>query len=403
MEQPVSKNKRDLLPRLRTILNGQGSPETRIDQALILLNQETDQGEASARASEVWTSFPSREGSGASPQPPGSHRKTRPVPAFIGNSPAMQAVHAAIQLISKTSATVLLRGESGTGKELAAQWIHHSGARAAQPFVVVHCAAVPEPLIESTLFGHERGAFTGASQTRKGRMEQAHGGTLFLDEVGDIPLTTQVKLLRVLQDKEFERVGSGETRAVDVRVIAATHRHLEAMVEAGEFREDLYYRLNVVPLTLPPLRDRGADVPELIRHFLDTFNRDNNRAIRFGKDLLHVMSTYHWPGNIRELQNCIERLVVLADGSPMDVRTVPNSLAPYIDHMREVRGQAPSRVLPSQASQPLPARLDEIERTRLREALQKAGWVKARAARLLGMTPRQIAYRIEKYQLVEEP
>ena len=207
----------------------------------------------------------------------------------------MHAVHAAIQRISLTSATVLLRGESGTGKELAAQRIHLSSARAGQPFVAVHCAAIPETLMESTLFGHERGAFTGASQARKGRLEQAHGGTLFLDEMGDISQATQVKLLRVLQEKEFERVGGGPTLSVDVRVIAATHRHLEAMVRAGEFREDLYYRLNVVPLTLPPLRDRPDDVPLLMTHFLDKVNRDNHRQVHLGKDLIQVMKAYHWP------------------------------------------------------------------------------------------------------------
>ncbi|MYH02081.1 MAG: AAA domain-containing protein, partial [Nitrospira sp. SB0675_bin_23] len=196
---------------------------------------------------------------------------------LIGNSTAMRAVEVAIQRISNTSATVLLRGESGTGKELVAHRIHSLSERAEQPFVVVHCAAIPETLIETTLFGQERGAFTGANQARKGRLEQAAGGTLFLDEVGDIPLSTQVKLLRVLQDKTFERVGGEETFSVNVRVIAATHRHLEAMVHTGEFREDLYYRLNVVPLTLPPLRARRDDVPLLIAHFLDKFNRANSR------------------------------------------------------------------------------------------------------------------------------
>lgn len=402
MKPDSAKDDRRLIPQLCSILNGDGSPETRIGQALALLDQEAKPGRASEPSSEAFASFPSLNGGESVPTSPSVARKKPKAPVLIGNSPAMHAIHAAIQRISLTSATVLLRGESGTGKELVAQRIHRSSARAGQPFVVVHCAAVPETLIESTLFGHERGAFTGASQARKGRLEQAHGGTLFLDEVGDIPLSTQVKLLRVLQDREFERVGSGQTLSVDVRVIAATHRHLEAMVRAGEFREDLYYRLNVVPLTLPPLRDRRDDVRSLIKHFLDKFNRDNGRHIQLGKDLIHVMSAYHWPGNIRELQNCIERLVVLAEAPTVDLQSIPESLATYFDHMRAVRSQAPPQSSTPGSHQTLPARLDAIERDRLREALKKAGWVKAKAARLLGMTPRQIAYRMEKYQFVEE-
>ena len=321
---------------------------------------------------------------------------------LIGNSTAMRAVEVAIQRISNTSATVLLRGESGTGKELVAHRIHSLSERAEQPFVVVHCAAIPETLIETTLFGQERGAFTGANQARKGRLEQAAGGTLFLDEVGDIPLSTQVKLLRVLQDKTFERVGGEETFSVNVRVIAATHRHLEAMVHTGEFREDLYYRLNVVPLTLPPLRARRDDVPLLIAHFLDKFNRANSRHIQLGQDVVHMMSVYHWPGNIRELQNCIERLVVLAETPLVNMEAIPESLTPYFDHMRTVQSQPTTKSNSPASQQTLSARLDAIERDRLRDALTKTGWVKAKAARLLGMTPRQVAYRIAKYQLIEE-
>lgn len=400
MKRERPEDDRRLISRLRSILNGTASPETRVGQALDLLNQEAESGRAPG-PSETFTSTPSRTvAERALPSPIGSRHKQR-TPVLIGNSPAMHAVHAAIQRISLTSATVLLRGESGTGKELAAQRIHLSSARAGQPFVAVHCAAIPETLMESTLFGHERGAFTGASQTRKGRVEEAHGGTLFLDEMGDISPATQVKLLRVLQEKEFERVGGGPTLSVDVRVIAATHRHLEAMVRAGEFREDLYYRLNVVPLTLPPLRDRPDDVPLLMAHFLDKVNRDHHRQIHLGKDLIQVMKAYHWPGNVRELQNCIERLVVLSEAPTIELRTIPESLVPYVEHMRAVHVQSATRSSAS-SQHTLPARLDAIERDRLREALTRAGWVKAKAARLLGMTPRQIAYRMEKYQLVDE-
>ena len=410
MKREHSKDDDKLITRLWAILDREDAPEARIGQAMDLLNQESVAGKAPGRSCEIAESFPRLKQAGDAPAPVGDDlrvvpaaRKKKQAPVLIGNGTAMQAVEAAIQRISNTSATVLLRGESGTGKELVAQRIHCLSERAEQPFVVVHCAAIPETLIETTLFGHERGAFTGANQARKGRLEQAAGGTLFLDEVGDIPLSTQVRLLRVLQDKTFERVGGEETFSVNVRVVAATHRHLEAMVHAGEFREDLYYRLNVVPLTLPPLRARRDDVPLLIVHFLDKFNRANSRHVQLGQDVVHMMSVYHWPGNIRELQNCIERLVVLAETSLVDSEAIPESLTPYFDHMRTVHSR-PSTGSNGPASQPtLSARLDAIERDRLREALRKTGWVKAKAARLLGMTPRQVAYRIAKYQLIEEP
>ena len=266
----------------------------------------------------------------------------------------------------------------------------------------MHCAAVPEALIESTLFGHERGAFTGAHQLKKGRLEQASGGTLFLDEMGDIPMATQVKLLRVLQEKEYERVGGNDTILADVRVIAATHRNLEAMVQAGEFREDLYYRLNVIPLVLPPLRDRREDVPSLIQHFLGKCNQEHHRTLQLAPGFVDLLSAYHWPGNIRELQNCIERLVALSDSTIVDIDSIPESLTSYFEHMRATRTSSSPKPQPVSIQQTLPDRLDAIERDRLREALTKAGWVKAKAARLLGMTTRQISYRMKKYQLVEE-
>ena len=409
MTRDLSKDDDKIVTRLRTILDGKDSPEARIGRALAFLDRESETVKTQGRSSEVSESSLRLTQAGDSPTPVGDDlrvvpaaRKQKQAPMLIGDSTAMQAVHTAIQRVSNTAATVLLRGESGTGKELVAQRIHRSSARADHPFVAVHCAAVPESLIETTLFGHERGAFTGANQARKGRLEHAHGGTLFLDEVGDIPLSTQIKLLRVLQDQEFERVGSAQTLSVDVRVIAATHRHLEALIRSGEFREDLYYRLNVVPLTLPPLRARRDDVRPLVTHFLEKFNRANSRDVELGKDLVDLISTYHWPGNIRELQNCIERLVVLAERSLIDVQSIPDSLVPYFDHMRTVQTRSIPKASSPASQQTLPARLDAIERDRLREALRKAGWVKAKAARLLGMTSRQIAYRIEKYRLVED-
>ncbi len=370
----------DLLEQVVKTLTGLGPPERRIDQALALLGHEPF----------------------ISVRPLKGSKSKKAMPTLIGKSPVMEALHIAIQRIASTPATVLIRGESGTGKELVARSIHVAGPRADNPFVVVHCAAVPETLIETTLFGHERGAFTGAHRLKKGRLEQAAGGTLFLDEVGDIPVSTQVKLLRVLQEKEYERVGGSETLRVDVRVIAATHRNLEAMVQHGEFREDLYYRLNVVPLVLPPLRDRKEDVPLLIRHFLAKFEQEHHRTIELAQPMVDLLSGYHWPGNIRELQNCIERLVVLSDSPIIDIDSIPDSLTSYFEHMRAIRTLPSEKPAHASPQQTLPDRLDAIERERLREALTKAGWVKAKAARSLGMTTRQISYRMRKYNLVEE-
>lgn len=380
MMAPSDMTLPDLLSQVVKILKGSDSPERRIEEALALIGQEL--------------LLPLQHGKGS--------KAAGTLPNLIGKSPVMEALHATIQRIAITPATVLIRGESGTGKELVARNLHVSSRRTKAPFVVVHCAAVPESLIEATLFGHERGAFTGAHRLKKGRIEQATGGTLFLDEVGDIPLSTQVKLLRVLQEKEYERVGGSETLQVEVRLIAATHRNLEAMVQNGEFREDLYYRLNVIPLVLPPLRDRQEDVPLLIHHFLDKFDQEPRRSLELAPSLIDLLSTYHWPGNIRELQNCIERLVVLSDSPRIGIDSIPDSLAPYFDHMRASRPSQKTKPLEGLSPQTLPDRLDAIERERLREALTKAGWVKAKAARLLGMTTRQISYRMKKFQLAEE-
>jgi Nif-specific regulatory protein len=238
---------------------------------------------------------------------------------------------------------------------------------------------------------------------RKGRFELADGGTLFLDEVGDIPFTVQVKLLRVLQEKCFERVGGTRMLSVDVRVIAATHRDLEAMVRAGTFREDLYYRLNVVPIALPPLRDRQSDIPLLIEHFLARSNRENRRDVTLGSELLTLMGRYHWPGNVRELQNCVERLVVLAEQEHVTFTAVPPSLRAYFSDMKQVTGTTRSEAGLLAGPTPRPERLadslQEIERRRLLDALERTGWVQAKAARVLGLTPRQVAYKIKKFHL----
>ncbi|MDE3243962.1 MAG: sigma 54-interacting transcriptional regulator [Nitrospirota bacterium] len=322
--------------------------------------------------------------------------------SLVGQSEAMSEVYEAIRRVSGSQATVLLRGESGTGKELVAKAIHLQGSRSRGPFVRLHCAAVTESLLESELFGHERGAFTGAVEQRKGRFELADGGTLFLDEVGDIPPSVQVKLLRVLQDKCFERVGGNRLLSVDVRLISATHRDLEAMVRAGTFREDLYYRLNVVPVTLPPLRARAGDIPLLIEHFLRRFNRENNRHVRLGRDLLALMTRYEWPGNVRELQNCVERLVVMAEpGSDLvTLDSVPSSLRGYVADMERVTHGAGS-MPKSVKGETLGQSLRDLEREQLKAALERSGWVQAKAARALGLSPRQVAYKIKKYGMSE--
>ena len=335
-----------------------------------------------------------------------SHTGPTPKPAgieLVGTSVAMRQIEEAIHRVAHSHATVLIRGESGTGKELIARAIHLESQRAGGPFIPLHCAAVADTLLESELFGHERGAFTGAHEQRKGKFELAEGGTLFLDEIGDIPATTQVKLLRVLQEKCVERVGGNRSVPVDVRVISATHRDLEAMVAAGTFREDLYYRLNVVPIVLPPLREREGDIPLLIGHFLTQLNRQNRRHIRLGNDLLVLMGRYHWPGNVRELQNCMERLVVMADPGRelVALDTVPASLRGYFADMKQVTTGLMKAVGPDEHGGTFGRSLQDIERTRLLEALQRTGWIQARTARMLGMTPRQVAYKIRKYGIKE--
>jgi len=324
---------------------------------------------------------------------------------LVGGSVAMKHIEEAIHRVALSHATVLVRGESGTGKELIARAIHGESSRTDGPFVPLHCAAVADSLLESELFGHERGAFTGAHEQRKGKFELAEGGTLFLDEIGDIPAATQVKLLRVLQEKCVERVGGSRSVQVDVRVISATHRDLEAMVGAGSFREDLYYRLNVVPIALPPLRHREGDIPLLINHFLEQFNRQNRRRIKLGTDVLVLMGRYHWPGNIRELQNCMERLVVMADPHRelVTLETVPASLRGYFADMKQVTTSAAAVDIGTAFSgrSTLGTSLQEIERTRLLEVLQRTGWIQTRTAKILGMTPRQVAYKIKKYGITE--
>jgi Nif-specific regulatory protein len=282
---------------------------------------------------------------------------------------------------------VLLRGESGTGKELVAKAIHYMSQRAKGPFIKFNCASIPEGLLESELFGHEKGAFTGATSLRKGRFELASDGTIFLDEIGDLPIGLQPKILRVLQEKEFERVGGEKTIKVDVRLIAATSRKLEELVSGGQFREDLYYRLNVVPVFLPPLRERRVDIPPLADYFLKKYNQENDKAVRLTPEALNAFLDYEWPGNVRELENTIERLVVMSSGKVIALSDVPLN----------VREQAVRARHSLQFKNALPSTIAEIEKATIMDALEKTGGIQAKAARLLGLTSRQIGYKMKRY------
>lgn len=397
------------LESIESVLLGEGPSAQKIDDALNVVRQRLRILRGGHAPMYSVTAFPGLSQGSMKARHKRSGQETdmeSHVTSLVGDSPAMRVVNEAIHRVSHSQATVLLRGESGTGKELVARAIHLHGPRAEKPFVPLHCAAVSDALLESELFGHERGAFTGAVDSRKGRFELAEGGTLFLDEIGDIPLATQVKLLRVLQEKCFERVGGSRPIAVDVRVISATHRDLEAMVRLGTFREDLYYRVNVVPITLPPLREREGDIPLLIDYFLERITHESHRQVRLGRDLLDLMTRYHWPGNVRELQNCIERLVVMADphNDPITLETIPPSLRVYFADMRQVTAVSSEPINQGRGhdtSRPLSAKLQEIERERLSDALRRTGWVQAKAARSLGLTARQVAYKMRKYGIQE--
>ena len=306
---------------------------------------------------------------------------------LIGTSRAMQDVYRQIAQVSGSDATVLLRGESGTGKELVAHAVHYASPRAARAFVKVNCAALPEGLIESELFGHEKGAFTGALAARRGRFELAHGGTLFLDEIGDLTPAVQVRLLRVLQEREFERVGGMETLRVDVRLIAATNRDLEALVADGRFRQDLYYRLAVFPIHIPPLRERKSDMLLLADHFVGKYSRQGGKDLRrISTPAIDMMMAYHWPGNVRELENVIERAVLLSDDRVIHGHHLPPTL-----QTAEASGTGPRGTLR--------ATLERVERELLLEALKSARGSMAAAARALGVTERIMGLRVARYRI----
>jgi Nif-specific regulatory protein len=304
---------------------------------------------------------------------------------IIGKSKAMQEVYDQIAQVSQSGTTVLIRGESGTGKELVANAIHYNSLRSGRPFIKVNCAALPETVIESELFGHEKGAFTGAVSQRKGRFELADGGTIFLDEIGDLSPATQIKLLRVLQEKELERVGGATTVKADVRVIAATNRNLEELIEEGRFRQDLYYRLNVFPIHVPPLRERGTDVLLLANYFADRFSRDNHKEIkRISTPAIDMLMSYHWPGNVRELENCVERAVLLSNDDVIHGHHLPPTL-----QTAEASGTVHKGTLPDT--------LDAVERELIVEALKNSRGNKAKAARTLGISERLMGLRVNKH------
>ncbi len=307
---------------------------------------------------------------------------------IVGNCSSMRSVYEQIAQVADSTATVLIRGESGTGKELVARAIHFASSRKGQAFITVNCAALPESLIESELFGHEKGAFTGASQQRRGRFELANGGTIFLDEIGDIAPAVQVRLLRVLQDRTFERVGGDRTIQVNVRVIAATSRDLEKAIKEGRFREDLYYRLNVFPIHLPPLRERRSDIILLADHFLQKYNEVHNRTIkRISTPAINMMMMYHWPGNVRELENCIERAVLTGTDNAIHGYTLPPSL--------QTSEETNTQLIPEEGAS-LRTMVDSYERELLVDALKKHRGNAAAVARHLQTTQRIVNYRIRR-------
>lgn len=315
---------------------------------------------------------------------------------IIGQSPRMLALYDLLEKVSPTKTNILVTGESGTGKELVAKAIHYNSPRKDRPFVTLNCGAIPEPLIESELFGHMKGAFTDAIATKKGLFEVADEGTLFLDEISELPLLMQVKLLRVLQDREFKRVGGTEDLRVDVRIIAATNKDLEEAVREKRFREDLFYRLNVIQIKLPPLRERIDDIPRLVMHFLKKFSSELNKSISSVSPEAHrLLQDYAYPGNVRELQNIIERAVALETSEELTAQ----NLRSYLDDHLQIKKGGMDLDIPSEGLEKF---VEEIERTLLVKALDRTHGIKKKAAELLGINFRSMRYRLEKYGLNQE-
>ncbi len=308
------------------------------------------------------------------------------LPGLIGQSGRMQEILVLLAKVIKSTATVLIQGESGTGKELVAEVIHRNGPRQKAPLIKVNCAAIPEGLLESELFGHERGAFTGATAQKPGKFELAHGGTIFLDEIGDMAPATQAKVLRVLEDRELFRVGATRPVRIDVRIIAATNKDLAEAVRRKEFREDLYHRLNVFPIVLPPLRERAGDIPLLVEHFLGEIRTTLQKPVAgISAEAMERLMAYSWPGNVRELRNCLERAAIMAEGDLIQAEDLPLSLR------LPTEPRAPSE------GQTLDDRLEEMERQRIIEALKECHGIQAQAAKRLGIAERSLWYRVKKY------
>jgi Nif-specific regulatory protein len=314
--------------------------------------------------------------------------ETRFHPAnMVGNAKSMQGVYEHISQVASSDTSVLISGASGVGKELVANAIHHNSPRASKPFIKVNCAALPETLLESELFGHERGSFTGAIQQKKGRFELANGGTLFLDEVGDFSPATQVKLLRVLQEREFERLGGTTTLRTNVRIIAATNRDLQELISEGKFRQDLYYRLHVFPIFVPPLRDRKTDILLLADHFVEKYNRLLHKNVRrISTPAIDMLMSYHWPGNVRELENCIERAILLSKDDVLHGHHLPSSL-----QTAEASGTL--------RTDTLPGALNALEREMLIDVLKNSRGNTAQAARALGLSERKMGLRVKKHKI----
>jgi DNA-binding NtrC family response regulator len=325
---------------------------------------------------------------------------------LVGESLAIQNILNTIEKVSQTDSTVLITGESGTGKELVARAIHENSPRAQKPLVIVNCGAIPSELLEAELFGHVKGAFTGAHSNRQGRFELAHGGTLFLDEIGEMPLHLQVKLLRVLQERKFEAVGSNKTVEIDVRIIAATNKDLEAASAAREFREDLYYRLNVIPMKIPSLRERKADIPTLVSHFVAQFNEVTGHTVEAPTgQIMEALLAYDWPGNVRELQNLMERLVILKGQGSVDLGDLPHRIFQQYAEGRPAGAGAmsewefPRMVLP-QTGLDLKAIVDAFENHLVDQALARTGGNKNRASELLSMNRTTLVEKLRKRGMI---
>ncbi len=314
---------------------------------------------------------------------------------FVGDSDEMQKVFSLIEKVADTDSTLLIQGDSGTGKELVARAVHFNSHRSEGPFIPINCAAIPRDLLESELFGHEKGAFTGATLSRPGRFELADGGTLFLDEIGEMPPELQVKLLRILQDQQFERVGGTRTLQVNARIITATNKNLEKEVQKGTFREDLFYRLNVIPVQIPPLRERASDIPLLIHFFLERFSKERKRNVRgFSKEAMGCLGSYPWPGNVRELENLVERMVILAEGETITLEDLPEKFHAPVKPPATMESFA----LPAQGIS-LNDAVEQFENELILKAMSHVGGVKSKAAKLLHLNRTTLVEKIKKKKL----